>query len=315
MDVQVTGTFPSSNGISDIAYYLMKPKGEARAVLQISHGMCEYFLRYQEFALFLNAHGIAVVGNDHLGHGASAKTKDDLGWFAERDGWKHLVNDLHTTMELGKQAFPEVPFVLMGHSMGSFLARAFLSKYSAELSGSIICGTGGKNPLIGLAIFLSALSTRLLGQRHRGQFIDKFTFRNYCSQFDSVNSAKDWITRDKTIIEKYLEDPHCQFTFTSSAFHDLFCVNRFVNSNSWASSIPNKLPILIISGDMDPVGDFGDGVTWVYHQLRQADQDVQLKLYPEARHEILNEINRQEVYDDILSWFNKDIIKKEESSL
>lgn len=315
MDVPATGTFPSSNGLCDIAYYLMKPQGEPRAVLQVSHGMCEYFLRYQDFGLFLNEHGIAVVGNDHIGHGASAKTKDDLGWFAERDGWKYLVKDLHTMMELGKQAFPGVPYVLMGHSMGSFLVRAFLSDYSAELDGAIICGTGGKNPLIGLAISLSFLSTKLQGQRHRSQLIDRMTFRNYCNRYEAARSAKEWITRDQRIIEKYLNDPHCQFTFTSSAFHDLFCVNRFVNSKTWAKSIQHKLPILVISGDMDPVGDYGEGVTWVYEQLKNANQTVKLKLYPEARHEIINEINRQEVYDDILSWLNTDVITNEESSL
>lgn len=313
MDFQMTDTFPSADGNSDIAYYILKPKNKLRGVVQISHGMCEYFLRYHEFCAFLNEHGMAVVGNDHLGHGGSVKTIEELGWFSERNGWKYAVKDLHTMMNLAKQEFPGVPYVLMGHSMGSFLVRAFLTQYSSELSGTILCGTGGRNPFVGLGILLASISTKLHGQQYRSKFIDKLAFGNYCRRYDCVSSPKEWITRDKSIIEKYANDPYCRFTFTSSAFRDLFRMNQYVNSRKWASLIQDDIPILVISGDMDPVGDYGKGVSWVYAQLQKSGKSAELKLYPQARHEILNETNRQEVYADILSWFNTYIIKQEES--
>ncbi|MFV0518091.1 MAG: alpha/beta fold hydrolase [Aminipila sp.] len=308
MDFQITGKFKSADGISDIAYYILRPKGEVKGVIQLSHGMCEYFRRYDEFSGFMNRNGIAVVGNDHLGHGGSVKSKEDLGWMAEKDGWKFAVKDLYTMTCIAKKEFPHKPYVIFGHSMGSFMTRAYLSDYSEKVNGAIICGTGGKNNLLGIGIILSWIITKICGQKYRSKLIDNLTFGRYCNKLKCAISKKEWLSRDKETVDEYVSNSYCHFIFTASAFYDLFCVNRFVNSKKWASSIKAQIPIFMISGDMDPVGDYGEGVKWVHNQLVKADKNVKLKLYSNARHELLNEVNKEMVYEEILHWMNTKVL-------
>ncbi len=305
MEFKVTGKFKSANEIAEIAYYICRPIGEVRAVVQISHGMCEYFRRYDGIAAFLNSNGIAVVGNDHLGHGASVNSDDELGWMAKSDGWRYAVEDLHTVTKIAKDEFGEVPYILFGHSMGSFFARAYLSKYSTEIDGAIICGTGGKNPLIGAGIALASFQCKIFGQKHRSTLLGVMAFGSYCSRYENPKTTSDWISRDEKEVELYCADPYCTFTFTASAYKDLFLSNRFVNMDEWYNSIIADIPILVISGEMDPVGDYGKGVREVFDGLIKAGKNATLKLYPNARHEILREINRDEVFSDILNWLDK----------
>ena len=243
---------------------IWQPDFQAQGIVQISHGMCEYIDRYAGFAEFLTENGFIVCANNHLGHGASAASQKQLGYFAKRGGEKFLVDDLHTLTNMMKIKYPDLPILLFGHSMGSFIARNYVTKYGKELSAVIFCGTSGAR---------------------RTKF--------------------DWLSRDEKVVDQYLADPYCDFTFTASAFEDLFTLLLQCSDPEWFSTYPKTLPTLLISGDMDPVGDYGKGVSYVYKTLISAGvRDVRMKLYEGARHELLNEINRQEVYEDILQWIS-----------
>lgn len=296
-------TFQSADGKSTVAYRIYRPEGRAKGVVQLSHGMCEYIRRYQPFISFLCDNGYAVCGNDHLGHGETAPSEADLGYFAHRDGWSFLAEDVHTLTGLMKKEYPGLPYFLFGHSMGSFIARVYLERYGDELMGAIICGTAGPNPMAGFGKFLSRLIGLFRGERHRSGLIDQMAFGSYTSRFSDVKSPFDWLTRDRDIVATYEDDPLCTFTFTVSAFHDLFELLTQVNRREWAENVPKELPILLVAGDMDPVGDYGKGVVKVYERLKAAGiRDLQCKLYPGDRHEILNELNQKEVYGDLLAF-------------
>lgn len=300
---QITGRFPSANGKSRAAYRIDAPQeGPVRGVLQLSHGMCEYVGRYDALFSALCGAGWVAAGHDHIGHGASAGSPEELGYFAGRDGWQYLVEDVHTMTGLLREAYPGVPLVLLGHSMGSFIARETLRRYGDGYDGAIICGTAGPNPAAALGIALASVDIALRGGHHRSALLQSLAFGGYNRRFEG-RTPYDWLTRDNGIVDRYAADPFCTFIFTSSGFRDLFTLLRRVSRRDWAGSLPKKLPMLLIAGDMDPVGDYGRGVRRVYEGIRAAGcRDVSLKLYPGGRHEILNELNRDEVYQDVLAF-------------
>ncbi len=301
---KITGSFKSSNGSDTIFYDLYRPE-RPRALLQLSHGMCEYIGRYAPLADFLAREGFVVFGNDHLGHGRSAASEADYGYFGSSDGWRHMVEDLHLLNGLIRADFPGLPCFLLGHSMGSFLARAYLARYGSGLAGAIICGTSGGNPLLPIGRALTALTIRTKGERHRSPFIQKLMFGQYNCRYDDRETDFDWISRDREVVRQYMADARCQFVFTAAGFRDLLSLLTFVSSSDWPRLVPSTLPVLLISGDMDPVGDYGKGVQKVYDRLRKAGvADLRLRLYPGARHELLNETNREEVFADIRDWLH-----------
>lgn len=303
-----TGTFKSSYEKSSINYYIYEPtKKPFVAVLQISHGMCEYIERYEGLAEYLTDNGIIVCGNDHLGHGNAAKETNTLGYFAKKDGYKLLAADLKKLTVIMKKKYKDLPYFLLGHSMGSFVARRYLAKYGDMLNGCIIMGTSGKNPLMPFALSLAKRSIRNHGEMFRNESLKAKSFAGYNSKWKSESSQNAWLTRDKEIVDKYDNDELCNFTFTSSAYLDLFTLLNSVSSKNWAKAVPN-IPILVTSGKDDPVGNYGKGVTQVYRWLKDTGHDnVEIELYDGGRHEILNETNRQEVYKDICSYILKNI--------
>lgn len=296
-------SFNSANGEDTVVGYFYTDEAvRPHAVVQLSHGMCEYIGRYDDFAAYLCARGYAVCGNDHLGHGATGDSGTD-GYFAERDGRKYVLEDLHTMNRLAHEAFPELPLVLFGHSMGSFFARQYAALWPDTIDGLVICGTGGPNPLGGVGLALTRVLGAVRGEKYRSKFINNLAFGAYLKRIPSPDTPYDWISRDKEIVAAYARDPKCTFIFTVSAFHELMAILRDVSSPAWAAKLKKSTPVLMISGDMDPVGDYGEGVKKVFGWIKEAGvQDAQLKLYPGARHEVLNETNRAEVYADVAAW-------------
>ena len=295
--------FDSSNGTSRVAgFFYTCPSVPPRAVVQLSHGMCEYIGRYEEVAGYLARNGYAVAGNDHLGHGVTAA--GEYGYFGP-DGARHILHDLHTMNQLARKRFPGLPVILLGHSMGSFFARLFAATYPDAIDALIISGTAGPNPALMGGILLSRMLSRTKGEKHRSNVIQKMAFGSYLARIPHPNTPYDWITRDEEIVAAYAQDPRCTFIFTVNAFYEMFRTLRAVSSERWAQRLKKTTPVLMFSGDQDPVGSYGKGVCTVERMLRAAGvQDLTLLLYPGGRHEMLNETNRQDVYADLLAWLD-----------
>lgn len=301
--------FPSADKQHTTAGWLyssdtQKPK----AIVQISHGMCEYVGRYEDFAEFMVQNGYAVCGNDHLGHGATAQNEADLGFFGEKDGLQNLLQDLYTMNRKAAERYPGVPLILLGHSMGSFLARLYAAQYPQSISALVLSGTGGKRFGSGFGLALTSLLGAIRGKRYRSAAVTRLVQSGYNKRIKNPQSPNDWISSDTALVAKYNADTHCTFQFTVSAYHTLISALKRCNTAAWAKSIPSALPVYLFSGDADPVGDYGKGVRSVYLLLKNAGvQDLQIKLYAGGRHEMLNETNKQRAYDDVLQWCNAHI--------
>lgn len=295
--------FDSSNGSSRVAgFFYTCPSVPPRAVVQLSHGMCEYIGRYKDVAGYLAKNGYAVAGNDHLGHGDTAA--GEYGYFGP-DGARHILQDLHAMNQLARKRFPGLPVILLGHSMGSFFARLFAATYPDSIDALVLSGTAGPNPALLGGILLSRMLSRTKGEKYRSNVIQKIAFGSYLAHIPHPNTPYDWITRDEEIVAAYAKDPRCTFVFTVNAFYEMFCTLRAVSSDRWAAKLKKTTPVLLFSGDQDPVGDYGKGVCTVERMLRAAGvQDLTLLLYPGGRHEMLNETNRQDVYADLLAWLD-----------
>ena len=312
--VKTVGTFPSTNGRTNDAWYCYTPaSGRVRAVVQLSHGMCVYVERYEPLADFLCSRDIAFCGHDHPGHGHSAPSPDELGFMDEQDGAALLVEDLHRMNGLAAGMFPGKPLLLLGHSMGSFVARAYLSRYASGLTGAIICGTSGGNPAAPAGKLLAKAVIRLRGSHYRSPLLNRLAFGAYNKPFgDNPPTPYEWLCKDRALVDRYAADPFCAYIFTAAGFRDLFTLLTRVSARDWASSLPPGLPVLLIAGEKDPVGDFGKGVRKVAARLSKAGtRDLTLHLYPDGRHEIFNEPEKQQVFDDLLRWINGLVESKE----
>ncbi len=293
----------STDGHTNIHGYWWRPDGETHAVLQITHGMMEHIDRYDRFASWLAKQGVAVVGHDHLGHGKTG-TVTDLSFFGEKKGNVYLVQDLFRVTKVMKLEYPDVPHILMGHSMGSFIARRYLTVHGRQLDGAIFMGTGGQPLVLAVLGKAAAMVTGVLrGKRYQSHLLKKLVLGSYNRAFRPNRTTCDWLSRDEAEVDAFLQDPYCDVSFTCQAYVDFFNILIDLGLKRQFKSIPKSVPLLLISGAKDPVGDFGKGVERVYRQFEELGmEDVAIKLYPDARHEILNEINREEVFKDILNW-------------
>ncbi len=276
-----------------------------RAIIQLSHGMCEYVQRYEEWAGRFARAGYVFCGNDHLGHGNTAPDRESLGYTARRGGADFLVEDLRMMTSLVKARFPGVPVVLYGHSMGSFAARLYLCRYGEELAGALISGTAGPGSPTGLALKLTGIMATTKGERHRSALLTSMAFGSYNKRFKKEKDTFSWLSRDEAVRKKYAKDPFCLFWFTAAGYDTLFHLLHTVSDKKWADGVPKQLPILIFSGDMDPVGGYGKGVRKVYERLIAAGCAARLKLYPDGRHEMHNETNRDEVFADLIAYLEE----------
>ena len=296
-------TFPSSDGKNTIHAELFIPSdNNISAVVQISHGMMDYVGRYRGMAEAFCAKGIALCGHDHLGHGDSVSTPDDYGFFASKDGYDFVIDDVKRMNDLIRREFPGVPVVLLGHSMGSFIARLYSVKYADSIDGLIIHGTAGPNPATGAGLLLVKILRAIKGERHRSRFVCSLADGGYNKGFDPAEGDGAWLTRDPSMVADRVGNPKNDFIFTLAGYEDLFTFLGNCNDQRWFREFPMGLPTLIVSGESDPVGGFGKGVRYVYDNLKKNGASVQLKLYPEARHELFMETNRNEVFADLIAW-------------
>ena len=299
-------TYGSADRKTQIHAVEWRPEGEIRGILQIAHGMLEYIERYDRFARFLNEKGILVVGNDHLGHGASVSSGEKYGYFAEKNGNKALLSDMRELQRLTQERYPERPYFLLGHSMGSFLTRQYLCLYGSYLDGAVICGTGWHSGLeAGLGMFLCRAIASVKGWNHRSRLMTRMVVGNFNRKFQPSRTPDDWISRDEAEVDKYRGDTRTRFVFTLNAYYNLFVSLKYISDPANLRKMPKQLPVFFISGERDPVGNFGLGVKKAAVSFRSAGmRRVECRLYPNDRHEILNELDRQMVYQDVWDWMS-----------
>ncbi len=298
--------FKSSDGLTDIRAMRYIPDGDIKAVLQIAHGMIEFIDRYENFAQYLSSKGILVTGNDHLGHGGSVKSKDDWGYFGD-NGNELVLKDMYELTRITKELYPGKPYFLLGHSMGSFYARQYLCFHGDELKGAIIMGTGHESlGTVKAGMFMCKLIAAFKGWRYRSNFVNQAAFGAYNKHFEPAKTRADWLTKDENVVNWYVNEPRCNFVFTLNGFYSMFQGISNLHDTKLLNMIPKDLPIFFVSGEEDSVGTFGKEVKLAVDSLKQVGiNNIDLKLYPNDRHEILNETDRDTVYEDLYNWIEK----------
>ncbi|MBI0580255.1 lysophospholipase [Neobacillus cucumis] len=306
MSKQSAFTFETNDGAR---IHVNKWMGEVkpRAIVQIAHGMAEHIERYQSFAEELVSQNIVVYGNDHRGHGKTASLNNCSGYFADEQGFEKVVEDLFTLTTIIEKDYPDVPIFLFGHSMGSFLSRRYIQLHGDRIVGVILSGTGGDPGIMGkIGRMIASRQMRKIGKRTPSSLLNNLTFGNYNKSFQPNRTEFDWLSRDEREVDLYIEDPNCGGIFSSGFFYDLLGGLETINKIANIELIPKKLPIYLVSGSMDPVGGNTKGVLKTYQAFKNAGIiDVTYKFYEDARHEILNEINKDEVVADIIGWINE----------
>lgn len=302
-------TIPS-NGIGQLHCCRWMPEGEPKAVLQIVHGIAEYIERYDDFARFLNGLGYVVVAEDHMGHGQTVGTGGTQGYF--EGGWFTAVSDSYALLRKTKAEYPQIPYVLFGHSMGSFMARTILEVYpDSGITAAVICGTGWQpRAILPGAIGICQLACKKVGEKNPSDTLQNMVFGGYNKRVEYPRTAFDWLTRDAKVVDAYIAHPSCGFTATTGLLRDLLTGIRFIEQKQNLAKMNKDLPVLFIAGGDDPVGNYGKGVTRAAEEFRKAGmKHVACRLFPLGRHEILNEINRREVYDFTAKWLGEQLGK------
>lgn len=297
--------FESRDGVSKLHAIVWSDETKNPiGILQIIHGMAEYIDRYDDFARFMVGKGFVVVGDDHLGHGDSVGENGTYGYFCKKDPATVLVRDEHRLKKLMEAKYPGVPYYILGHSMGSFIARNYLNRYGSGIQGMIVMGTGNQSKaLLSASKVLVGLTGFFCGEKHVAKFINKLAFGTFNRAIEDVKTNVDWLTKDEAIVDKYIADERCGFTFTVNGFRGLFELIYRLQKPKNLVTIPKKIPVFFVSGEEDPVGDYGEGVIGAKNDLVRAGlENVSMKLYPGDRHEILNETDKDIVYQDIYEW-------------
>lgn len=295
-------TFLSADQKTTSHFICWEPADEAIGIVQIIHGMAEYIERYHDFAAYLNQLGFIVVGHDHLGHGESViQEKPQHGFFGKDDPLTFVLEDIQSVKEWSANQYPELPHFMLGHSMGSFALRNYLQFYRAEIDGAIFMGTGKNAAMLSLGVSLTK-GLNLAAPEKQNKWLDELTFGSFSKQFPEA-SRFNWLSKNQENVQRYEQDALTGFTFTNNGFYTLFRLVEGANRKGWAQNIDQDLPILVISGEQDPVGDFGKGPRKVAKELDSAGiKDVSLILFAELRHEILFEKEKIEVYKAIGKW-------------
>lgn len=290
-----------------IYYFKWLPDEEIKGIMLIAHGMAEHSERYDDFADFLNRNGFAVFANDQRGHGKTAGSTDKVGFVSHENGWKIMVNDFLKMKKEAKKQYPDVPLFAIGHSMGTFILRDIVltgNNASSDLKGIILSGTGcglGLMGQIGKLIFKSEISKK--GASGKSQLLHNMSFGKYNKSFRPNRTEFDWLSTNNENVDKYIKDPYCGTVFSASFFRDLAHGIEKVNNFKNIKNVSKNVPILLISGENDPVGNFTKGVKRVYRDYtRVGVSDIKMKFYEGFRHEILNEAGKEKVYQDIFDW-------------
>ena len=273
-------------------------------ILQVVHGMSEYIDRYDAFANYLADRGILVVGDDHLGHGKSVRQGETYGYFCKEDAPTVLVRDEHRLKKIIQEQYAGVPYIIFGHSMGSFITRNYLFRYAAGIDGAIIAGTGmPTKPVLIFGMGLAVLYRIIFGGTHIAKVVDKISFGAYNKRIKSPKTSFDWLSGNEDNVRRYIDDPMCGFVFTANGFETLFKLIYNLHDTEKLKKMPSNLPVFFVAGAEDPVGNYGKDVEQVCRSFREAGmENVQIKLYPNDRHELLNETDKEDVYGDIYRW-------------
>lgn len=304
----------SADGISDLHAMKWMPEREAKAVIHLTHGMVEHIRRYEDFARFLNEAGFVAAGHDHIGHGDSVRSLEELGDMQAEHPADVMTADMMAHIRLLRGQYPSVPFFVLGHSMGSYLLRKMLSEYAEELRslgvrGAILAGTGSVSPLVlKSGLMLIGGMAKIRSWKYRSPLVAGLVTGGPFSEYDASGQdlSRSSLTKDTTIARAYLEDPKCGFRFTLRGYKGLLEACAYDNDPENIAKISKDLPVLFASGDRDPVGDMGKGVTKAYEQFVNAGiKDVTLRIYENDRHEILNELDRDMVYRELLQWMQE----------
>jgi alpha-beta hydrolase superfamily lysophospholipase len=303
-----TFTRTSADGVALFVYRWL-PKANPRAAIQIAHGLVEHAGRYARLAKVLTRAGYAVYASDHRGHGKTAPRPEDLGFLAEQDGWQKCVDDLWGLNQHIATDYPGLPIVLIGHSIGSFMVQHFISEHGEALSGVVLAGSNGNPGWLIVAVRIISRVERLrLGPRGRSALIHSLVFGSFNRQFELTRTEADWISRDSAEVDKYVADPLCRFRPTLQLWIDLLDALGEISKPARLARIPKQLPIYIIAGTRDPVSAKGKGLEQLLAAYRVAGlRRVTCRSYPEARHELFNEINRDEVTRELLAWLDEAI--------
>ena len=287
------------------------PEGSPRAVVQIIHGIAEYVERYDAFASYLSDLGYLVVAEDHMGHGKSISEKVPKACF--RGGWDGAVADTYRLLVDTRTEFPEVPYVLFGHSMGSFMARTILEKYpDSGIAGAVICGTGWQpDAILKAGQMACKVVSKLKGADYPSKLLHAMAFGSYNKRVEHPRTASDWLSRDQAIVDAYVADHLCGFVASAGLMGAMMEGIGYIQNGDHLDRMKKDLPVYFIAGGDDPVGPYGDGVIHTADVFRKTGMEqVDVKIYPLCRHEILNEINRKEVFEDVAQWMEKVLSKQ-----
>ena len=299
--------FKSATGVCTITANAFVPDdNNVRGVLVMHHGMAEHNERYHGFFEYLTSNGIAVFMHDMANHGKSNQNADETGYFGDKDGYKGLIKDMKSVYDIAKTEYPDKKIVICGHSMGSFITRCFTAQYAKEdFVGAVYIGTGGTNPMAKMGVAVADIVVSVKGAKHKSKFIDKLTFGSYGKGTEG-RTGFDWLTKDTAIVDEYIADSMCGFLFSAAGMRDLVNLNIMANSSEWYEKVRKDLPIFVIAGDRDPVGAYGKGIKEINDKLISSGHtDVKMKLYENDRHEILNELDKETVYADVLAFINR----------
>jgi len=277
-----------------------------KGVVQIAHGMAETAARYEEFARALTDDGFIVYANDHRGHGKTAGQVEKLGDLGE-DGFNSMVENMHELNEKIKIENNDLPIFLFGHSMGSFLTQRYICLYGSELKGAIISGScGSQGVIIDIARLIAKGEIKKIGRLGKSIKLNKLAFGGYNNSFKPNRTAFDWLSRDNNEVDKYINDPFCGSVFTAGFFYDFFGGLKSIADYREIKNVPKDLPVYIFSGDKDPVGKNGKGVLKLIKTYKEHGMtDLTYMIYKDGRHEMLNEINKEQVIVDLIKWLNK----------
>lgn len=296
---------PSSDGVHNLSGVVYLPDGEIKGLFHVVHGMTEHMARYDRFLSDMAAEGWISFGYDHLGHGKTVNDDSELGYIAKKKGWELLAKDVKVYSDAVRLNFgnESMPLCIMGHSMGSFVARLAVQRF-VQAQYLVVMGTGGSNPAAGIGLALIEAIKLFKGDKHVSRLIDKIAFGSYNKRFggDIPEDSKLWLTNDEAVRKAYYADPYCSFKFTVSAMGDLIRLIKYTNCAAWYRNMPQNLPILLVSGEEDPVGNYGKGVKEVEAKLKKQGRNVSCILYKNARHEILNDFTYETVRNDIVNF-------------